>query len=327
MNIVVQKYGGTSVENKEKMNKICDNIISCYNKKNKVVVVVSACGNYTDELIKKASDFASLKDKRSLDMLLMTGEVQSAALLSMILNDKGYNTICFNGAQAGIITDSTYGSANIKYIYEENIKRQLNEGKIVVVTGFQGNDKCGNITTLGRGGSDLSAVAIAASLKAKRCEIYSDVDGIFSADPRIIDGAKLLNKISYDEMLEAATAGAKVLHNRAVSVAKKYNVPIYVANSIKKSRGSFVKNNKNDEIEKYEVKFITKNDEITKISIIGDMMLSNKEAVSKIYDIALKENIVIHMITFSEYSINIIVDSTVANQFIKELHENLINEN
>lgn len=202
--------------------------------------------------------------------------------------------------------------------------------------GFQAVDKFGNITTLGRGGSDLSAVAIASALKANRCEIYSDIDGIFSADPRIITKAKLLKKISYDEMLEATSAGAKVLHNRSVNLGKKHNIPIYVKNSqAKTSSGSIVEKimentmsqEKSDKkFEDYEIKFITRKDDIAKISIIGDMVMSNKEAIIQIFDIAYEENITIYMISFSELSVSIIVDKDKSKVFMEKLHNALISE-
>ena len=334
MNIIVQKYGGTSVESKEKMEKIFENIISYKLKNSKLVVVVSAQGKTTDELLKKAGDYTTIQSKRELDLLLSTGEIQSASLLSMMLNEKGFESVALTGQQAGILSDSTYGSANIKDIYKENIMKYLNNDVIVVVAGFQASDKLGNITTLGRGGSDLSAVAIACALKAKKCEIYSDIDGIYSADPRIITKAKLLKNISYDEMLEAATAGAKVLHNRSVNIGKKNNVPITVKNSQKDTEGSTVKemlkddilvqSNKPNDFEDFSVKFITKKDDISKICIVGDMVMSNKEVVIKIFNVASKENTQIYMISFSEMAINIIVDKDKSISFMKALHKELI---
>ena len=334
MNIIVQKYGGTSVESKEKMEKICENIISYKLKNSKLVVVVSAQGKTTDELLKKAGDYTTIQSKRELDLLLSTGEIQSASLLSMMLNEKGFESVALTGQQAGILSDSTYGSANIKDIYKENIMKYLNNDVIVVVAGFQASDKLGNITTLGRGGSDLSAVAIACALKAKKCEIYSDIDGIYSADPRIITKAKLLKNISYDEMLEAATAGAKVLHNRSVNIGKKNNVPITVKNSQKDTEGSTVKemlkddilvqSNKPNDFEDFSVKFITKKDDISKICIVGDMVMSNKEVVIKIFNVASRENTQIYMISFSEMAINIIVDKNKSISFMKALHKELI---
>lgn len=329
MEIVVQKYGGTSVENKEKLEKICENILSYKNRGYKLVVVVSAQGGYTDFLIKKANTYTNFNiNRKDLDMLLSTGEAQSAALLSMMLNSKNIKAVALNGMQAGIISTSNFGNALIENIYPENIKKYLEEGYVVVVTGFQATDKLGNITTLGRGGSDLSAVAIASSLKAIKCEIYSDIDGIYSADPRIIKKSKLLKNISYDEMLEAASAGAKVLHNRSVIVGKKNNMPIVVKNSQKKTIGSLVvdKNLKEESIEEYAVKFITKKDDVSKICIVGEMIMSNKDLISKIFVIANKENIDIYMISFSELSLNIVVDKNKAEDFMKKLHQELIEE-
>ncbi len=329
MNVIVQKYGGSSVENKEKLEKICDNIISYKNKKNNLVVIVSAQGKCTDNLIQKAKEYSKNPCKRDLDFLLTTGEMQTVALLSMMLNERGYEAISLTGEQAGIISDSTYGEAKIESIYIENILSYLKSGKIVVVTGFQAVDKLGNLTTLGRGGSDLSAVAIAAAIKARKCEIYTDVDGVFSADPRIISRAKLLKNISYNEMLEAASLGSKVMHNRAVNTGKKYNIPIIVRNSQKRSAGSLI-SDKLDELEETDepfennkVKFITKRDNMTKISIVGDMMMSNRELIYDIFDIAKNLKISIEMISFSELSINIAVQAERAVEFMEELHKEL----
>lgn len=331
MNVIVQKYGGSSVESKEKLNKICDNIILYVEKGYNTVVVVSAQGKTTDKLLSKANEYSSNPSKRELDLLLTTGEIQTVALLTMMLNEKGYSSIGLTGEQAGIISDSTYGNATIKSIYVDNILKHLKDGKIVIVAGFQASDKFGNITTLGRGGSDLSAVAIASALKAKKCEIYSDIDGIYSADPKVISRAKLLKKISYDEMLEAASAGAKVLHNRSVNVGKKHNIPIYVKNSQSKAIGSVVdemleKKENEDNFEDYKVKFLTKKDDISKICIIGDMMMSNKEAISKIFQLALEDNITIYMISFSELAINIVVDKDKSTKFMEKLHKELIED-
>lgn len=234
-----------------------------------------------------------------------------------------------HGQQAGIVSDSTYGSATIKSIYTENILKHLNDSKIVIVAGFQAVDKFGNITTLGRGGSDLSAVAIASALKAKKCEIYSDIDGIYSADPKVISSAKLLKKISYSEMLEAASAGAKVLHNRSVNIGKKHNIPIFVKNSQTQAIGSVVeeisaKKEQENNFEDYKIKFLTKKDDISKICIIGDMMMSNKEAIIQIFDVAYKENVTIYMISFSELAINIVVNKDISTSFMEKLHMKLI---
>ena len=253
-----------------------------------------------------------------------------------MLNEKGYKAIGLTGQQAGILSDSTYGNATIKTIYTSNILNNLNKGNIVIVAGFQAVDKFGNVTTLGRGGSDLSAVAIASALKANKCEIYSDIDGIFSADPRIIKKAKLLKKISYNEMLEAASAGAKVLHNKSVNLGKRHNIPIHVKNSqssvlsgsiVEKIMENTINNENSDQnFENYEIKFITKKDDIAKISIIGDMVMSNKEAIIQIFDIAYEENITIYMISFSELSVSIIIDKDKSKIFMEKLHTALIGD-
>ena len=322
MNIIVQKYGGSSVKAKETLQKVCDNIIKNKESNNDLIVVVSAQGNTTNDLISTAKEYTNnnITSKKDLDFLLSTGEMQTAALLSLMLNAKGYESVCLNGAQAGIIPTSEFGTAKITNILTDNITSYLNEGKIVIITGFQGIDKLGNITTLGRGGSDLSAVAIASSMKAKKCEIYSDIDGIFSADPKIIPNATLIPKISYDEMLEASSNGAKVLHNRCVSLAKKYKVKIISKNTFNNSLGSTVQ----DTSEDLNVHFITKKENLTKICIVGSLILENSNVLNNIYTIANKLNTKIYMITTNELSINIIVDTAIANSFIQELHNTLI---
>lgn len=323
MNIIVQKYGGSSVENKEKLELVCNKIISEKEKNNDLVVIVSAQGKTTNNLISTANEYANNTQicNKDLDFLLSTGEMQTAALLSIMLKSKGYNAVCLNGSQAGVITDSNFGNAKILDVIPDNIISNLKEGNIVIITGFQGTDILGNITTLGRGGSDLSAVAIACALDSKKCEIFSDIDGIYSADPKIINNTKLIDTISYDEMLEAASAGAKVLHNRSVNMAKKYDLEITSKCTFSNSRGSIVSDSVNEDT---QVHFITKKDDISKICIVGPMMLSNKDAISKIYKVADEENIQIYMISFSELSINVIVDLNKAELFMKKLHENLI---
>lgn len=324
MSIIVQKYGGSSVENKEKLETICNKIIEEKNKNNDIVVIVSAQGKTTNHLIDKAIEYASNEsniEKKDLDFLLATGEMQTAALLSLMLNSKGYNSVCLTGSQAGIITDSNFGNAKIIDVVSENILAHLSENKIVIITGFQGIDKLGNITTLGRGGSDLSAVAVACALNSSKCDIYSDIDGIYSADPKIISNSKLLDEISYDEMLEASSAGAKVLHNRSVNLAKEYDLKINSKCTFTDSDGSKVQKRVKED---FDIHFITKKDDISKICIVGPMMLSNRDAISKIFKIANEENIEIYMISFSELAINIVVDTSKSQYFMKKLHEILI---
>ncbi len=329
MNIIVQKYGGTSVESRDKLQNICNRVLEYKDKNYKIVIVVSAQGNDTDKLLNEAYKYSSTPSKRELDMLLSTGEIKTVSLLTIMLNDHGIKSIGLTGEQAGIISTSTYGEAKIKQIYEENILNHLKTNNVVVVAGFQAIDRFGNITTLGRGGSDLTAVAIASAINAEKCEIYSDIDGIFTADPKIIPHAKLLKKISYDEMLEASSAGAKVMHNRSILVGKKYKLPIKVKNASTLFRGSIIKeksvnSEKKDNIERSKVRLITKRDNTTEISLVGEMIMSNKKVIHTIYTISYKENIQIHMITFSELAIHILVDTDKSERFLKLLHSELI---
>ena len=320
MNIVVQKFGGSSVANKEKLESVIKKIEVAVKEKLKVVVVVSAQGKTTDSLIEKAKEYSCNTYNREMDMLLSTGEIQTVALLTMMLKDKGYDAIGLTGSQAGIITDSCFSNARIKMIMSENILKHLDSGKIVVVAGFQGIDKFGNITTLGRGGSDLSAVAIAAGLKANRCEIYTDVDGVFSADPNIIKGSKFIEKVSYDEMLEAASSGAKVLHNRAVSVAKKFKIKLNVKNTMSDSEGTTVTD---IESESNNTKIIAIKKGLSKITIIGKDLYSNTKYISKIYELASKESVLIYMISLSEVALGIIVDEKNTEKFASIIHKEL----
>ncbi len=324
MDIVVQKYGGSSVADKEKLGLVTKKIISTIKQDNRVVVVVSAQGKTTDGLINKASEYCEKTYNKEMDLLLSTGEIQTVALLTMMLKNEGYDAVGLTGGQAGVITDSNFSTARIKMIMKENIAKYLESGKIVVVAGFQGIDKFGNITTLGRGGSDLSAVAIAASLKAKRCEIYTDVDGVFSADPNVIDNTKLLETISYDEMLEAATAGAKVLHNRSVGIGKKYKMKIMVKNTLGDKRGTLVYKRNEDVSEDTTPKMLAIEKDLAKISIIGGNFISNSEYLTRIYEIAKEKNIVIHILNLSETMVSIIIQDKVAKEFANILHEKLI---
>ena len=325
MDIVVQKYGGTSVESKEKLKVVIDRIITTVKKNKRVVVVVSAQGKTTDILIEKANTYCDKIYNKEMDILLSTGEMQSMVLLTMMLKNKGYDAIGLTGQQAGIITDSDFSKAKIRTILSDNLLKHLDGGKIVVVAGFQGVDKFGNITTLGRGGSDLSAVAIAASLGAEKCEIYTDVDGVFSCDPNVIKKAKLLRNISYEEMLEAATAGAKVLHNRSVSLARKYNIPINVKNTRGENEGTVVNNViQNNVEEKYIPKIIAIENDLAKITIVGDNLLSNNEYITKIYSLAWDNSITLYMVSFSEVSINIVVKQSKAVEFAELIQTNVI---
>lgn len=240
MGIIVQKFGGSSVATTEHMKRVAQKVIREVEEGHQLVVVVSAMGNSTDELLAKALEISPHPAKRELDMLLSTGEQISIALLTMALQEKGYDAISFTGWQAGIQTENVFGNARINEIRIERVKGALDEGKIVVVAGFQGVTETGDITTLGRGGSDTTAVALAAALGAERCDIYTDVPGVFTADPRFIEGARKLDALTYDEMLEFAHLGAGVLHPRAVEYAKNYRIQLYVRSSKEDVQGTII---------------------------------------------------------------------------------------
>ncbi|MBO7375030.1 MAG: aspartate kinase, partial [Lachnospiraceae bacterium] len=230
--LVVKKFGGTSVANKERIYNVARRCIEEYNQGNDVVVILSAMGKMTDELIEKARDINPNPSKRELDMLLTVGEQTSVSLMAMAMANLGVPAISLNAFQVAMHTTSNYGNARLKRIDTERITHELESRKIVIVTGFQGINKYDDYTTLGRGGSDTTAVALAAALRADKCEIYTDVDGVYTADPRIVKKARKLEEITYDEMLDLATLGAGVLHNRSVEMAKKYGVTLVVRSSL-----------------------------------------------------------------------------------------------
>ena len=238
--LIVQKYGGTSVGSLERIEEVAKRVIKTKQKGCSLVVVVSAMSGVTNLLIEQAEYFSKNSNPPDMDMLLSSGERVTSALLSIALNAKGYKAVAFSGRKAGMITDSVFTKARIKFINTKNIDEALKEDKIVVVAGFQGVDENGEVTTLGRGGSDLSAVALAGALKADLCEIYTDVDGVYTTDPRIEPRAKKLDKISYDEMLELASLGAKVLQNRSVELAKKLSVNLVTRSSFNENEGTMI---------------------------------------------------------------------------------------
>ena len=280
MNIVVQKFGGSSVADVEKLEHVSDHIIGEVKKGNKVVVVVSAQGKTTDKLIQEELEITKKPNKREHDVLVSTGEQITIAKLSMMLNEKGYKAVSLTGWQIPIVTNSDYTNSRIRYINSKKILEYLESDNIVVVAGFQGVDELGNITTFGRGGSDTTAVAIASALDATRCDIFTDVDGVYTSDPRIEPDVKKLDKIDYDEMLELASQGAKVLHNRCVEIGKKFNVPIYVKSTFEReSVGTLVTNNY-DNLEDLLVNGVTKDDYISRITVVG---MENK--IGKTYEL------------------------------------------
>ncbi len=267
MGLIVQKYGGTSVKDAERVMNVARRITDAYKAGNNVVVAVSAQGDTTDDLIEKAMEINPDASKREMDMLLATGEQISISLLAMAIEKIGCPVISLTGWQAGMKTNSKYGSARIKTIDTERIQNELDRKQIVIVAGFQGINKYDDITTLGRGGSDTSAVALAAALHADVCEIYTDVDGVFTADPRFVKNAYKLDDISYDEMLELASLGANVLHNRSVEMAKKYNVKLSVRSSLNNNEGTYVK--EVEQVEKMLVRGVTRDNDVARIALCG----------------------------------------------------------
>ena len=267
MSLLVQKFGGSSVANAERVMNVAKIVTDTYKKGNDVVVVVSAQGDTTDDLIAKAQEINPNGSKREMDMLLSSGEQISIALLAMAIQSLGFPAVSLLGWQAGFMTNSVYSSARIKTIQKERLETELSERKIVVVAGFQGINSKGNITTLGRGGSDTSAVAIAAALHADKCQIFTDVDGVYTADPRKVSNARKLKEITYDEMLELATLGAQVLNNRSVEMAKKYNVELEVLSSLNPIPGTIVK--EVTKMEKMLVRGVTKDTRVARISMTG----------------------------------------------------------
>lgn len=256
MSLIVQKYGGTSVGDIDRIRNVARRVSKTFDEGNDVIVILSAMSGVTDSLIKMANQVAYSPDKRELDVLLTTGEQTTVALLAMMLKGMNYPAVSLLGHQAEILTDSDFGNARIAGIGAKRIKEFLDKRTIVIIPGFQGNDSYGNLTTLGRGGSDTSAVAVAAALKADMCEIYTDVDGIYTADPNICKKARKLDKISYDEMLEMSSLGAKVLQIRSVEFAKKYDVPVHLRSSFSMEEGTMVVN-ENSDMERLVVSGVT----------------------------------------------------------------------
>lgn len=267
MGLIVQKYGGTSVKDAERVMNVARRITDAYKAGNNVVVAVSAQGDTTDDLIEKAKEINPNASKREMDMLLSTGEQISISLLAMAIEKIGCPVISLTGWQAGVKTDAKYGAARISTIDTERLQAELDKKNIVIVAGFQGINKYDDITTLGRGGSDTSAVALAAALHADVCEIYTDVDGVYTADPRFVKNAYKLDDISYDEMLELASLGANVLHNRSVEMAKKYGVKLSVRSSLNNNEGTYVK--EVEQVEKMLVRGVTRDNDVARIALCG----------------------------------------------------------
>lgn len=292
MSLIVQKFGGSSVADKERLFNVAGIISDAYRSGDRVVVVVSAQGDTTDDLLAKAAEISDSPSKRELDMLLSTGEQISSSLLAIALGTMRIPVVSLNAWQVGISSDSNYSNAKIKKIDTERLFRELDGGKVVIVTGFQGINKFDDVTTLGRGGSDTTAVALAAVLKADRCQIYTDVDGVYTADPRKVPSAKKLKEISYDEMLELASLGAQVLHNRSVEMAKKYHVELEVLSSFEKISGTVVR--EDVKVEKMLVTGVAKDTNVARISVIG---LEDVPGVAfRLFSLMGQKNIVVDII-------------------------------
>lgn len=290
--LIVKKFGGSSVANKERIYNVARRCIEDYKKGHQVVVVLSAMGDTTDELLAKANEINPNASKRELDMLLTTGEQVSVSLMAMAMNALGVPAVSLNAFQVMMHSTSNYGNARFKRVDTDRVRHELESGKIVLVTGFQAVNKYDDYTTLGRGGSDTTAVALASVLHADKCEIYTDVDGVYTADPRVVKNARKLDAVTYDEMLELASHGAKVLHNRSVEMAKKYGVPLVVRSSLNDHEGTIVK-----EVVKMEKMLITGvagEKDVVRISVIG---IDDKPGVAfKIFNTLAKNKINIDII-------------------------------
>ena len=290
--LVVKKFGGSSVADKERIFNVARRCIEDYEKGNDVVVVLSAMGKTTDGLIAKAQEINPNPPKRELDMLLVTGEQVSVALMAMAMSSLGVPAVSLNAAQVVMHTSSAYGSAKLKRIDAERIRHELESRRIVIVTGFQGINKYDDFTTLGRGGSDTTAVALAAALHADVCEIYTDVEGVYTADPRVVPNARKLAEVSYDEMLEFASLGAKVLHNRSVEMAKKYGVKLVVLSSLTRAEGTIVK--EETKVERTLISGVAADASVARISVLG---VENKPGITfRVFNLLAKNHINVDII-------------------------------
>lgn len=269
MALLVQKYGGTSVGSVERIEAVADRILKCHQDGHQLIVVVSAMSGETNRLIGLARALTSQPSPRELDVLVSTGEQVSMALLTMALHSRGIDALSLKGSQVAITTDSVHSKARIQSIDDRRLRAELDQGKVVVVAGFQGVDQNGETTTLGRGGSDTSAVALAAAVNAQECQIYTDVDGVYTTDPRVVDGAQRLDRITFEEMLEMASMGSKVLQLRSVEFAGKYQVPLRVLSSFKEGPGTLIKMDEDDVMEAPTIAGIAFNRDEAKLTVIG----------------------------------------------------------
>ena len=320
MDTIVMKFGGSSVADNDKLKLVANRIIDLYDKGNNIVVILSAQGKTTDKLIQEALELSEDTEDREMDMLLSSGEQISIAKLSILLNGMGYKSISLTGWQAGILTNNTNQNAVIKNIDTPRILKELEERKIVIIAGFQGYNENLDITTLGRGGSDTSAIAIAAALKAKECYIFSDVDGVYTADPNKVENAKKIPALSYNEMMEISSEGAKVLHNRCAEIGDKFKIPIITKSTFNNNAGTII----TDIIEENTIKSVVKKD-ISRISIVGNGIIRNMESIRKVLDIVENEKLEMLEFNVSESKISIDFKKVISDEFLEKLHQISIN--
>ena len=316
MDTIVMKFGGSSVADNEKLKIVANKIIDLYNKQNNIVVVLSAQGKTTDKLINEAKELSTNIVNRELDALLSVGEQISIAKLSILLDNMGYKAISLTGWQAGIQTDNTNQNAIIENIDTSRIISELNKRTIVIIAGFQGINENMDITTLGRGGSDTTAVALAAALKAKNCYIFSDVDGVYTTDPNKLKNAKKIAALSYDEMLEISSEGAKVLHNRCIEIGEKFKIPIITKSTFNNKPGTVI----SDMIEENTIKSIVKKD-VSRISIVGNGIIRNFDMINKILNIIEQEKLGMLNFEVTESKISITFKDMINDDILNRIHE------
>ena len=314
MDTIVLKFGGSSVADNEKLKIVAQKIIGLYNKGHQIVVVLSAQGKTTDKLIGEAKELSDKTEDREMDVLLSAGEQMSTAKLSILLNNIGYPSISLTGWQAGIYTNNSNQNAMIEYIDTARIRKELEQGKIVIVAGFQGINENLDITTLGRGGSDTTAVALAAALEAKNCYIFSDVDGVYTTDPNKIENAQKLAALSYEEMLEISSEGAKVLHHRCVEIGEKFKIPIITKSTFNNKSGTMI----SDIIEENTIKSVVKKD-VSRISIVGNGIIRNTQMISKVISIIEKNKLEMLEFNVSESKISIVFKNLIDDSILSEL--------
>ena len=316
MDTIVLKFGGSSVADNDKLKIVAEKIINLYNKNNNIVVILSAQGKTTDKLISEALELSNETKDREMDVLLSAGEQISIAKLSILLNKMGYKAISLTGWQAGILTNKTNQNAIIENIDTTRILQELSKRKIVIIAGFQGYNENLDITTLGRGGSDTSAIAIAAALNAKECYIFSDVDGVYTADPNKIENAKKLPALSYKEMIEISSEGAKVLHGRCAEIGQKFKIPIITKSTFNNKAGTII----TDIIEENTIKSVVKK-EISRISIVGNGISRNFEKLHEVLNIIQKNKLEILEFNVSESKISIDFKNVVDDEMLEKIHK------